>query len=59
MTISQNPVNVFLSYAHKDEPLLRQLEKHLGLLKQQGLISTWDPRQIVPGSNWAKMIAPM
>ena len=50
------PIEVFCSYAHADESHLRQLEKHLSLLKQQGLISTWDTRQIVPGSHRAKMI---
>jgi tetratricopeptide (TPR) repeat protein len=56
MTTNRNAISVFLSYAHEDEPLLRQLETHLSLLKRQGLISTWYDRQIVPGSNWAKVI---
>ena len=56
MTTHQNPIKVFLSYAHEDEPLLRKLETHLSLLKRQGLISIWYDRQIVPGTNWAKAI---
>jgi TIR domain/AAA domain len=56
MTTHRNAVSVFLSYAHEDEPLLRKLETHLSLLKRQGLISTWYDRQIVPGTNWAKVI---
>jgi len=53
MTISQNPIRVFLSYAREDEQHLQKLKTHLSMLKQQGLISTWDARQIVPGTNWA------
>src|ERR1043165_3365545 len=45
------PFEVFCSYASKDEPLFRRLETHLGVLKWQRLISTWDARQIVPGAN--------
>src|SRR5437879_11222322 len=56
MTMHQNAVSVFLSYAHEDEPLLKELLKHLSLLKQQGLISSWYDRQIVPGTNWADTI---
>ncbi len=56
MTTNRNAISVFLSYAHEDEPLLRQLETHLSLLKRQGLISTWYDRQIIPGTNWAKVI---
>jgi hypothetical protein len=56
MTMYQKPISVFLSYAQQDEQLLRELETHLSLLKQQGLISTWDARQIVPGTNRAEVI---
>src|SRR5258708_10265452 len=54
MTTNQNPVSMFLSYAQKDEQLLQELETHLSLLKQQGLISIWDARQIAPGINRAR-----
>jgi hypothetical protein len=43
-------------YAHEDEALLKELIKHLSLLKRQGLISIWYNREIVPGTNWAKVI---
>jgi TIR domain-containing protein/NB-ARC domain-containing protein len=56
MTAYQNPVNVFLSYAHKDKELLPPLEDHLSMLKREGLISTWCDRQIMPGTNWARVI---
>ncbi len=50
------PLDLFISYAHEDEALRRELEKHLSLLHQQGLISSWHDRQIVPGTNWAQEV---
>lgn len=56
MTTSANPINVFLSYAHEDERLMRRLESHLSPLKREGLISTWYNRQIEPDAHWAGVI---
>jgi hypothetical protein len=56
MTTDRDMISVFLSYIKKDEPLLRKLEIHLSLLKRQRLISTWDNRQIVAGTDWAKEV---
>src|SRR5450759_3801302 len=50
------PVAVFLSYAHEDEPLRKELEKHLSLLQRQGLVSTWQDRRITAGTNWAEAL---
>lgn len=50
------PLSLFISYAHEDELLLHELEKHLSLLHQQGLISSWHNRQILAGTDWAKAI---
>jgi hypothetical protein len=33
-------VEVFISYAHKDEEFRVELEKHLALLRRQGVITT-------------------
>ena len=38
------PLTVFYSYAHEDERLRKKLEKHLSLLRQQGLITEWHDR---------------
>ena len=43
-----------LTYAHADERRRQQLETHLGLLRQQGIIATWHDRQIVAGTDWAQ-----
>ncbi len=50
------PIEIFCSYAHADEKWLRKLETHLRVLKQQGLISLWHDRVIMPGADWAKTI---
>jgi len=39
MQDSSTPVEVFYSYAHKDEAFRNKLETHLGLLKRQGFIT--------------------
>lgn len=43
--------SVFFSYSHKDEALRDQIEAHLALLKNQGLIDAWYDRRIVAGSE--------
>jgi TIR domain len=44
-------VSVFLSYAHRDERLRDELEKHLSPLRRSALIDTWDDRRITPGAE--------
>jgi hypothetical protein len=43
-------LSVFLSYAHKDERLRVELEKHLSVLRRSDLIETWHDRKIAPGA---------
>ena len=50
------PIEIFCCYAREDETWLRKLETHLSLIKQQGLISLWYDRLVLPGANWAKTI---
>jgi len=42
---------VFFSYSHDDEVYRDQLEKHLAMLRHQGLIESWHDRRIAAGSN--------
>ena len=49
-------VTLFISYAHADEDLKLQLEKHLTPLKRNGLIDKWSDHQIEPGQDWANQI---
>jgi hypothetical protein len=49
-------VDVFYSYSHKDEELRDELQKHLSLLKRQGVIRDWHDRRITAGSEWSGQI---
>lgn len=49
-------VDAFISYAHSDENLRQELEKHLALLRREGLIHLWHDREIEPGQSWASEI---
>lgn len=49
-------IEVFFSYSHKDEKLRDELEKHLTILKRQGMISGWHDRKITAGKEWEGQI---
>lgn len=49
-------VELFYSYAHQDERLLKRLETHLSALRQQGVITEWHDRKIVAGTDWKQSI---
>ncbi len=49
-------MNVFISYAHADEPFLRSLLEHLALLRREGKIDTWHDREIAAGEEWRGQI---
>jgi hypothetical protein len=48
---------VFFSYSHEDEELRNRLEKHLALLKHQGLVEAWHDRRILAGSDLDEAIS--
>src|SRR5260370_8962439 len=56
MIVSCAAIEVFYSYAQEDESLRNELEKHLSVLQDRGLISSWYDRQIFAGTDWAKDI---
>jgi len=56
MNTTPIPLEVCYSYADADEPLLRELEKHLSLLKHTGLVTTWHKRQVPAGSDWQVLV---
>ncbi len=47
---------IFYSYAHKDEKLRDELDKHLYNLQRQGLITEWYDRDISAGTEWERDI---
>ena len=56
-TAGPAPVRLFYSYAHEDEKLRAELERHLKILQHRGLIQPWHDRAIVPGALWDAEIA--
>jgi len=56
VSIATKAVEIFYSYAHKDERLRKKLEVHLSLLKQEGLITGWYDREIRAGAEWSSEI---
>jgi CheY-like chemotaxis protein len=50
------PVTLFYSYAHEDEPLRDELQDHLAILERRGVIRSWHDRAIVPGHDWSQEI---
>ena len=49
-------ITLFFSYSHVDEYFRNELDKHLSILKRQGLIDGWHDRMILAGSEWSHAI---
>lgn len=49
-------IEIFLCYAREDEALLKELEKHLRVLRRQGIIDLWYDRNISAGADWEREI---
>src|SRR5256885_13228643 len=50
--VATNILSIFFSYAHEDEALRNELEKHLSILRWQGIITEWYDRDIHAGTEW-------
>jgi TIR domain len=53
---SPAPIDVFISYSHKDNDLRAELDIHLSNLKRQGKIAAWHDRAIEAGTEWEAQI---
>lgn len=51
------PKHVFISYSHKDEALVDELDMHLASLKRRGLVTVWKDRAIEAGQEWKDAIS--
>lgn len=49
-------MEIFLCYAHEDEPAMQVLAMHLGALQRQGFFDVWYDREISAGMEWAQEI---
>lgn len=50
--MSNQPLEVFISYSHKDENLKEELEVHLASLIREAKIKPWQDRDIEAGEEW-------
>lgn len=46
------PVDLFYSYAHEDEPLRDELAGHLKIMERRGVIRPWHDRCLTSGQKW-------
>lgn len=54
--MGMEPVDLFYSYAHEDEPLRDELAGHLKIMERRGVIRPWHDRCLTPGETWDKEI---
>ncbi|HZY18874.1 MAG TPA: toll/interleukin-1 receptor domain-containing protein [Ramlibacter sp.] len=48
---------IFFSYSHADEDLRNRLDRHLAMLRHQGLVDTWHDRRITAGAPFDDAIS--
>lgn len=47
----EEPLKIFISYAHEDEMYVQDLKKHLTTLERQGIAESWYDRQLSAGDE--------
>src|SRR2546421_12016395 len=52
----ETSIRVFISYAHTDKELRKELEEHLSALKYSRKITIWQDQEIPAGANWEDQI---
>lgn len=53
---SQSCAYIFVSYAHEDEDLKKELDKHLKVLKRSSKVQSWNDRELIAGQEWDQAI---
>jgi len=53
---ANDPISIFISYAHEDEQLCQRLISHLRVLSDSAVISHWSDARIIPGERWDAVI---
>ncbi len=51
------PAKVFVSYSRKDKKYLEELQVHLAVLVQRGIVSLWDDTKLKPSQKWNEQIS--
>jgi internalin A len=52
----ENPLPLFICYAHADEQVVKQLKPNLTVLARRGYIAPWRDTDLVPGEEWDETI---
>jgi hypothetical protein len=47
---------IFISYAHEDEELKDELDKHLKVLRRSSKVQVWSDRALIAGEAWSQTI---
>ena len=47
---------IFISYAHEDEGLKKELDKYLKVLKRSSKIQSWNDNELIAGQEWDQEI---
>jgi hypothetical protein len=53
---SPSSAYIFISYAHEDEELKKELDKHLKVLRRSSKIQSWNDRELIAGQEWDQTI---
>ena len=53
---SQSGSYIFISYAHEDEDLKKELDKYLKVLKRSSKVQVWNDRELIGGQEWDQTI---
>lgn len=53
---TEQGINIFISYSHKDRLYLEEFKSHLKSLERIGLVNSWHDRMISAGSEWKGII---
>ncbi len=55
-SLPPSPIEVFVSYSHRDDPIHEELKVHLAQLTRTRVIRTWHDREIGAGETWGDAI---
>ena len=50
--MQKTKLTIFVSYSHEDEPMKKELDKSLIMLKRSDKIDVWQDRLLVAGQEW-------
>lgn len=53
---SKSGARIFISYAHEDEGLKKELDKYLKVLKRSSKVEVWNDRELIGGQEWDQTI---